>query len=115
MFLLLGAGIGAFIYEFVPTDLLANFAGAGSLWAVPLAAIVQVMYLISYYKEEMIMAEKKRVFSGLFGKKSDGCCNMQITEESCCDVKEKPKKKRNCCDMEIVEEAEQDGGCCEKQ
>ena len=46
LFLLLGAGIGAFIYEFVPTDLLANFAGANSLWAVPLAAIVGIpMYI----------------------------------------------------------------------
>lgn len=46
LFLLLGAGIGAFIYEFVPTDLLANFAGAESLWAVPLAAIVGIpMYI----------------------------------------------------------------------
>lgn len=45
-FLLLGAGIGAFIYEFVPTGLLANFAGANSLWAVPLAAIVGIpMYI----------------------------------------------------------------------
>lgn len=45
-FLLLGAGIGAFIYEFVPTDLLAGFAGANSLWAVPLAAIVGIpMYI----------------------------------------------------------------------
>lgn len=45
-FLLLGAGIGAFIYGFVPTDLLANFAGANSLWAVPLAAIVGIpMYI----------------------------------------------------------------------
>lgn len=46
IFLLLGAGIGAFIYEFVPTDLLANFAGANNLWAVPLAAIVGIpMYI----------------------------------------------------------------------
>ena len=46
LFLLLGAGIGAFIYEFVPTDLLANFAGANSLWAVPLAAVVGIpMYI----------------------------------------------------------------------
>lgn len=45
-FLFLGAGIGAFIYEFVPTDLLANFAGASNLWAVPLAAIVGIpMYI----------------------------------------------------------------------
>ena len=41
LFLLLGAGIGAFIYEFV-----ANFAGASNLWAVPLAAIVGIpMYI----------------------------------------------------------------------
>ena len=46
LFLLLGAGIGAFIYEFVPTDPLANFAGANSLWAVPLAAVVGIpMYI----------------------------------------------------------------------
>lgn len=46
VFLLIGAGIGAFIYEFIPTDLLANFAGANSLWAVPLAAVVGIpMYI----------------------------------------------------------------------
>lgn len=45
-FLLLGAGIGAFIYEFVPTDLLANFAGADNIWAVPLAAVIGIpMYI----------------------------------------------------------------------
>ena len=45
-FLLLGAGIGAFIYEFVPTDLLANFAGVNNLWAVPLAAVLGIpMYI----------------------------------------------------------------------
>jgi len=48
-------------------------------------------------------------------KKSNGCCDMEITEESCCDVKKKPKKKGSCCDMEIVEEAERDCGCCGKQ
>lgn len=61
------------------------------------------------------MAEKKRLFNALFGKKSNGCCDMEITEESCCDVKKKPKKKGSCCDMEIVEEAERDCGCCGKQ
>lgn len=46
IYLLLGAGIGAFIYEFVPTDLLENFSGASILWAVPLAAIVGIpMYI----------------------------------------------------------------------
>ncbi len=46
LFLILGAGIGAFIYEFVPTDLLGQFAGADNLWAVPLAALVGIpMYI----------------------------------------------------------------------
>ena len=45
-FLLLGAGIGAFIYEFIPTELIANFAGASNLWAVPLVAIIGIpMYI----------------------------------------------------------------------
>lgn len=45
-FLLLGAGIGAFIYEFIPTDLLANFAGADNIWAVPFAAVIGIpMYI----------------------------------------------------------------------
>lgn len=44
--LLLGAGIGAFIYGFVPTELLANFAGADNLWAIPLAALIGIpMYI----------------------------------------------------------------------
>ena len=46
LFLLLGAGIGAFIYEFIPTELLSNFAGANNLWAVPIAALVGIpMYI----------------------------------------------------------------------
>lgn len=46
LFLLLGAGIGAFIYEFIPTDLLVHFAGANNLWAVPVAAVVGIpMYI----------------------------------------------------------------------
>lgn len=45
-YLLLGAGIGAFIYEFIPTDLLTNFAGANNFWAVPLAAVIGIpMYI----------------------------------------------------------------------
>lgn len=45
-FLLLGAAIGAFIHDFIPTELLARFAGAGNLWAVPLAAVVGIpMYI----------------------------------------------------------------------
>ncbi|MDD4436804.1 MAG: permease [Tissierellia bacterium] len=46
IYLLLGAGIGAFIYEFVPTELLVKFAGKDKFWAVPLAAIVGIpMYI----------------------------------------------------------------------
>ena len=46
LYLLLGAGIGAFIYGFVPTDLLGRFAGKDNLWAVPLAALVGIpMYI----------------------------------------------------------------------
>lgn len=45
-FLLLGAGIGAFIHECIPTELLTGFVGANSLWAVPLAAVIGIpMYI----------------------------------------------------------------------
>ena len=44
--LLLGAGIGAFIYGFVPTELLEGLAGADNLWAIPLAAVIGIpMYI----------------------------------------------------------------------
>lgn len=46
LFLLIGAGIGAFIYEFIPQDLLGRFAGADNLLAVPIAALVGIpMYI----------------------------------------------------------------------
>ncbi len=46
VYLLIGAGIGAFIYGFVPTDLLENFVGADNLWAIPVAAIAGIpMYI----------------------------------------------------------------------
>lgn len=46
IYLLIGAGIGSFIYEFVPTDLLGRFAGANNLWAVPVAALLGIpMYI----------------------------------------------------------------------
>ncbi len=45
-YLLLGAGIGAFIHEAVPEGLLENFAGAKQFWAIPLAAVVGIpMYI----------------------------------------------------------------------
>ena len=46
LFIILGAGIGAFIYEFVPTNLLVNFAGASNIIAVPIASIIGIpMYI----------------------------------------------------------------------
>lgn len=60
VYLIIGAGIGAFIYEFIPTDLLANFAGTNSLWAVPLAAIIGIpMYIRT---ETMIPIASNRAF-----------------------------------------------------
>ncbi len=45
-YLLLGAGIGSFIYEFVPQDLLSNFAGRSNVLSVPIAALVGIpMYI----------------------------------------------------------------------
>ena len=40
--LLLGAGIGAFIHGFVPTEMISSIAGAGNPFAVPVAAIIGV-------------------------------------------------------------------------
>lgn len=46
LYLFIGAGIGAFIYEFIPTDFLARFAGANVWWAVPVAAVLGIpMYI----------------------------------------------------------------------
>jgi len=45
-YLLLGAGIGAFIYGFVPQDLVVRLAGPGNPWSIPVAAIVGIpMYI----------------------------------------------------------------------
>ncbi len=41
-YLLLGAGIGAFIHGFVPTELISSIAGSGNPFAVPVAAIIGV-------------------------------------------------------------------------
>lgn len=44
--LLLGAGIGAFIYGFFPQDLVMRIAGPGNPWSIPAAAFVGVpMYI----------------------------------------------------------------------
>ncbi len=45
-YLLLGAGIGAFIYGFFPQDLVVRLAGPGNPWSIPIAAIIGVpMYI----------------------------------------------------------------------
>jgi len=45
-YLLLGAGIGAFIYGFFPQDLVVQWAGPGNPWSIPIAAAIGVpMYI----------------------------------------------------------------------
>jgi hypothetical protein len=45
-YLLLGAGIGAFIYGFFPQDLVVKVAGPGNPWSIPVAAAIGVpMYI----------------------------------------------------------------------
>jgi len=45
-YLLLGAGIGAFIYGFFPQDLFVRLAGPGNSWSIPIAAAIGVpMYI----------------------------------------------------------------------
>lgn len=45
-YLLLGAGIGAFIYGFFPRDLVVRIAGPGNPWSIPVAAMIGVpMYI----------------------------------------------------------------------
>lgn len=45
-YLLLGAGIGAFIYGFFPQDLVVRVAGPGNPWSIPVAAVIGVpMYI----------------------------------------------------------------------
>ncbi|WED23964.1 permease [Vibrio sp. JC009] len=41
-YLMLGVGIGSFIYGFVPTDLIASFAGEGKWYAIPVAAVIGI-------------------------------------------------------------------------
>ncbi|HOO89363.1 MAG TPA: permease [Syntrophales bacterium] len=45
-YLLLGAGIGAFIYGFFPQDLVVRLAGPGNPWSIPIASLIGVpMYI----------------------------------------------------------------------
>lgn len=45
-YLMIGAGIGAFIYGFFPQDLVSRLAGPGNPWSIPIAAALGVpMYI----------------------------------------------------------------------
>lgn len=41
-YLMLGISIGALIYGFMPTDLIAEYAGAGKWYAIPIAAVIGI-------------------------------------------------------------------------
>ncbi|HAS6061357.1 TPA: permease [Vibrio vulnificus] len=41
-YLMLGVAIGSFIYGFIPTDLIAEYAGAGQWYAIPVAAVIGI-------------------------------------------------------------------------
>ncbi len=62
-FLLFGAGVGAFIYGFVPQEFIAKYAGPTNILAVPTAAIIGVpMYVRT---ETMIPIAKALNASGM--------------------------------------------------
>ena len=42
LYLIIGIGIGAFIHGYVPTDFLAQYAGADKWYAVPLAVLIGI-------------------------------------------------------------------------
>lgn len=45
-YLLIGAGVGAFIYGFVPQDIIVQYAGPGNPFSIPVAAVIGVpMYI----------------------------------------------------------------------
>jgi len=41
-YLLMGISLGAFIYGFLPTDLIAEYAGEGNWYAIPVAAVIGI-------------------------------------------------------------------------
>lgn len=41
-YLLLGVSLGAFVYGFVPSEFIAQYASGNSLWAVPVAAVIGI-------------------------------------------------------------------------
>jgi len=42
LFIIIGIGIGAWIHGYVPTDLIARYAGSGKWYAVPLAVLIGI-------------------------------------------------------------------------
>ena len=45
-YLILGAGIGAFIYGFIPEEFIIRVAGPGNSWAIPIASVIGIpMYI----------------------------------------------------------------------
>ncbi|SQH78095.1 Predicted permease (fragment) [Shewanella benthica] len=45
-YLLLGITLGSFIYGFIPTELIAKYAGEGMWYAIPVAAIIGISLYI---------------------------------------------------------------------
>ncbi|WP_434763397.1 permease [Vibrio fortis] len=41
-YLMMGIAIGSFIYGFIPTDLIAEYAGEGKWYAIPIAAVIGI-------------------------------------------------------------------------
>ncbi|NLS12604.1 permease [Vibrio sp. SM6] len=41
-YLIMGIAVGSFIYGFIPTDLIAKYAGAGMWYAIPVAAVIGI-------------------------------------------------------------------------
>ena len=41
-YLLIGILLGSFIYGFIPTELIAEYAGAGKWYAIPIAAVIGI-------------------------------------------------------------------------
>lgn len=45
-YLLIGVFVGAFIYDFIPQDLIVKYAGGDKLWTIPVASVIGIpMYI----------------------------------------------------------------------
>ena len=42
LYIVIGVGLGAWIHGYVPTDFLAQYAGSGKWYAVPLAVLIGI-------------------------------------------------------------------------